>query len=225
MSAMKTPHLVLSALVAAASCNAAPEPARKDLGILVYAVGGTGGIGAGVGYHINDFFSIRGEIANYSYDDTVSESGVDWNGELELATKGVYLDIKPFAGSFRITAGFNASSHTLAQVTAVPAPGSTIELNGTSYEVQGGESVSGAIAYKSRPYVGIGWGLARDGFSLGLDIGVEIGRPSVDLSATTNLGSELADAVLNGELAAETNQIRDNLELYPIVKLSVGYSF
>ncbi len=221
---MKTPILALAALVAA-SVHAAPEEARKDLGILVYAVGGTGGIGAGVGYHINDFLSIRGEIANYSYDDTVSESGVDWNGELELATKGVYLDIKPFAGSFRITAGFNASSHTLAQVTAVPAPGSTIELNGTSYTVQGGESVSGAIAYDSRPYLGVGWGLARDGFTVGLDVGVEIGRPSVNLSATTNVGSPLDAAVLAGELAAETEQIRDDLELYPVVKISVGYSF
>lgn len=222
---MKTPILTLATLAAAATSFAAPQSASKDIGVLIYAVGGTGGIGGGVGLHLNDYFTIRGEIANYTYDDTVNESGVDWNGDLELATKGVYLDIKPFAGSFRITAGFNASSHTLAQVTAVPAPGSTIELNGTNYTVQGGESVSGSIAYDSRPYVGIGWGLARDGFTVGLDVGVEIGRPTVNLSATTNAGSPLEGAVLAGELASETEQLRDDLKLYPIVKLSVGYSF
>lgn len=222
---MKTPVLALAALTAAA--QAAPEEPRKDLGILVYAVGGTGGIGAGIGYHFNDFISIRGEIANFTYDDTVTESGIEWEGNLELATQGLFLDLKPFAGTFRITAGFNASNHTLAKLTARPS-GGEINLDGTPVPVGPNESVTGAVAFDTRPYLGIGWGLARDGFTVGLDLGVEFGKPSVNLTAETTPGSLLEDAVDTGLLADEERQLRsdlDDLKLYPIVKLSVGYSF
>lgn len=224
---MKTPVLALAALTAAA--QAAPEEPRKDLGILVYAVGGTGGIGAGIGYHINDYLSVRGEIASYTYDDTVTESGIDWEGNLELATQGVFLDVKPFAGSFRITAGFNASNHTLARLTA-RGTGAAIDLGGSSVVVDPGESVSGSVDYDTRPYLGIGWGLARDGFTVALDLGVEIGKPSISVSATTVPGGALEDALdldpgLLEREAAELRSDLDQLKLYPIVKLSVGYSF
>lgn len=224
---MKTPIVALVALTAAA--QAAPEEARKDVGILVYAVGGTGGIGGGIGYHFNDYLSVRGEIASYTYDDTVTESGIDWEGNLELATQGVFLDLKPFAGSFRITAGFNASNHTLARLTA-RGTGAAIDLGGSSVVVDPGESVSGSVDYDTRPYVGIGWGLARDGFTVALDLGVEIGKPSISVSATTVPGGALEDALdldpgLLEREAAELRSDLDQLKLYPIIKLSVGYSF
>lgn len=224
---MKTPILALVALTAAA--QAAPEEARKDVGILVYAVGGTGGIGGGIGYHFNDYLSVRGEIANYTYDDTVTESGIKWEGDLELATQGVFLDIKPFAGSFRITAGFNASNHTLAKLTA-RGTGAAIDLGGSSVEVDPGESVSGSVDYDTRPYLGIGWGLARDGFTVALDLGVEIGKPGISVTATTVPGGALEEALdldpgLLEREAAELRSDLDDLKLYPIVKLSIGYSF
>lgn len=224
---MKIPILSLAALTAAA--QAAPEEPRKDLGILVYAVGGTGGIGAGVGYHLNDYLSVRGEIANFTYDDTVTESGIAWEGNLKLATQGLFLDIKPFAGTFRLTAGFNASNHSLARLTA-RGTGAPIDLGGTPVEVDPGESVSGSVDYDTRPYLGIGWGLARDGFTVALDLGVEIGKPSIFVTATTIPGGALEDALevdpgLLDREAAELRSDLDQLKLYPIVKLSVGYSF
>lgn len=224
---MKTPILALAALTAAA--QAAPEKARQDSGLLVYAVGGTGGIGAGIGYHFNDVLSLRGEVANLTYDDTVTESGIEWEGNLELATQGLFLDIKPFAGSFRITAGFNASNHSLAKLTA-RGTGAPINLGGSSVEVDPGESVSGSVDYDTRPYLGIGWGLARDGFTVALDLGVEIGKPDISVTATTVPGGALEEALdLDpGLLEREAGELRsdlDNLKLYPIVKISVGYSF
>ena len=217
------------AVLTAASVQAAPEEPRKDLGILVYAVGGTGGIGGGIGYHFNDYLSVRGEIANLTYDDTVTESGIEWEGNLELATQGLFLDIKPFAGSFRITAGFNASNHSLAKLTA-RGTGAPINLGGSSVEVDPGESVSGSVDYDTRPYLGIGWGLARDGFTVALDLGVEMGKPSISVTATTIPGGALEDALdLDpGLLEREAQELRadlDSLKLYPILKLSVGYSF
>jgi hypothetical protein len=224
---MKYPIIALTVLTAAA--QAAPEEPRKDIGILVYAVGGTGGIGAGIGYHFNDFLSLRGEIANYTYDDTVSESGIEWEGNLELATQGLFLDIKPFAGSFRLTAGFNASNHSLAKLTA-RGTGAAIDLGGSAVEVDPGESVSGSVDYDTRPYLGIGWGLARDGFTVALDLGVEIGKPNISVTATTIPGGALEDALdldsgLLDREAAELRSDLDQLKLYPIIKLSVGYSF
>lgn len=225
---MKTPILALATLVAA-STQAAPEPARQDLGLLVYAVGGTGGIGAGVGYHFNDTFSIRGEIASFTYDDTVTESGIEWEGDLELATQGLFLDYKPFAGSFRLTAGFNFSSHSLATLTA-RGTGAALDLGGGSVVVDPGESVTGSVDYSTRPYLGLGWGLARDGFTMALDIGVEFGRPDIAVSATTTAGGALETALAldSGLLDREAAELRsdlDELKLFPIIKLSVGYSF
>jgi hypothetical protein len=223
---MRTPTLALG-LLAAAAVQAAPEQPRRDLGILVYAVGGTGGIGAGIGYHFNDVLSLRGEIANLTYDDTVTESGIEWEGKLELATKGLYLDYKPFAGTFRLTAGVNLSHHGLAAVTARP-DGATLELGGVETAIGAGESVSADLSYDTRPYLGIGWGLARDGFTVALDLGVEFGRPDIRLSASTNPGSPLEAAVGSGLLADEERELRsdlDQLRLFPIIKLSVGYSF
>lgn len=225
---MKTPALAFAVLTAA-SVQAAPEEPRKDLGIVVYAVGGTGGIGAGIGYHFNDVLSLRGEIASLTYDDTISESGIDWEGSLELATQGLFLDVKPFAGSFRITAGFNASNHSLAKLTA-RGTGAPIDLGGSSVEVDPGESVSGSVDYDTRPYLGIGWGLARDGFTVALDLGVEFGKPGISVSATTVPGGALESAleVDPGLLEREADELRsdlDQLKLFPIIKLSVGYSF
>lgn len=225
---MKIPVIALTTLVAA-SVHAAPEPARQDLGILVYAVGGTGGIGAGVGYHINDNFSVRGEIASLTYDDTVTESGIEWEGDLELATQGVFLDYKPFAGSFRLTAGVNFSNHSLAKLTA-RGTGAALDLGGGSVVVDPGESVTGSVDYSARPYLGIGWGLARDGFTVALDIGLELGSPDIGVSPTTIPGGALdlaldADPGILDREAAELRDDLDKLNLFPVIKLSVGYSF
>lgn len=225
---MKTPILAAATLVAA-STHAAPEQARKDLGVLVYAVGGTGGIGGGVGYHINDNFTVRGEIASYTYDDTVTESGIKWEGDLELATQGLFLDYKPFAGSFRLTAGVNFSNHSLATLTA-RGTGAALDLGGGSVNVDPGESVTGSVDYSTRPYLGLGWGLARNGFTVALDIGVELGSPDIGVRATTIPGGALdlaldADPGILSREASELDDDLDKLAVFPVIKLSVGYSF
>jgi len=226
---MKTPILAAAALLAISDAHAATVGERGDLGILVYAVGGTGGIGAGVGYHLNDNFSLRAEVASLTYDETVTESGIEWDGSVELATQGLFLDYKPFAGSFRLTAGVNLSDHSLAKLTA-RGTGDALDLGGNPVTVDPGESVTGSVDYSARPYIGIGWGLARDGLTLAFDLGLELGSPDIGVTATTVPGGAL-DLALDADpdiLSRETEELRgdlDKLRLFPVLKISVGYSF
>ena len=210
-----TPALLSLTLPIAALAQA--EPARTDTGLLIYAVGGTGGVGAGVGLHLGERFTVRAEMADYKYDTNVTEAGIRYDAGVKLATQGAYLDFKPFAGTFRITAGANFSSHSLATLSFNDVGGATI--GGVNYPGLNPGDLRASVDYGTRPYVGIGWGLARDGFTMGLDLGVEIGSPEIRL---TGVGVNQAD--LDAELA-DLQDALSKLDLYPIVKISIGYSF
>lgn len=210
-----TPALLSLTLPIAALAQA--EPARTDTGLLIYAVGGTGGVGAGVGLHLGERFTVRAEMADFKYDTNITEGGINYDAGVKLATQGAYLDFKPFTGTFRITAGANFSNHTLASLSAW---GNNIDVGGAVVNVAKGD-LTATVDYDTRPYLGIGWGLARDGFTMGLDLGVEIGEPKVTL--TSKVGGLNA-----ANVAAEQAELQDALskyDLYPIVKISIGYSF
>ena len=211
---MKNHRLTCALLV---GCSLLSPSAQAASDVLVYAVGGTGGIGGGIGYHFNDYFTARAELANYSRTTTVNTdtNDIDYDATVKLKTKALFLDFKPFAGSFRVTAGVNASAHDVVGLSSVedltiPAAAGTLTATAT---------------FGTRPYVGIGWGLARKGFTLGLDLGVEIGSATVKLN--DNSGG-LIPGIDAAFLASEQAAIQSELEkydLWPVVKVSVGYSF
>lgn len=211
---MKNHRLTCALLV---GCSLLSPSAQAASDVLVYAVGGTGGLGGGIGYHFNEYFTARAELANYSRTTTVTTNtyDIDYDATVKLQTKALYLDYKPFSGTFRFTAGLNASAHQVVGLSSVedltiPAPAGTLTATAT---------------YGTRPYLGIGWGLARNGFTMGLDLGVEIGTATVALSDNSG-GSipEIDAAFLADEQAAIQTEL-DKYDLWPVVKISVGYSF
>ena len=222
MHAHRSSAIALLALASLTTAHAAEGSSTS--GIMVYAVGGTGGIGGGVGYHFNDVFTLRGEIANYSYNDKVDQDGIQYSGDLKLATKAAYLDVHPFSGAFRLTVGLD-NGRTEFGGAAVGSGGS-IDVNGTNYPYLIGESITAAVRYPSTmPYVGIGWGLNGGGFNLGLDLGVNIGSPDLVMTRSAGLAAIPGfDADFDAQRAKYASDVAD-VNVFPIIKISVGYSF
>lgn len=217
-------HTHLAALTTLAPLVALAAPADDAGGIMVYAVGGTGGLGGGLGYHFNDVLTVRGEVAGFNYSDTADQDGISYHGDLKLSTQALYLDVHPFAGTFRLTVGLD-SGRTKFGGTA-QGNGGTVTVNGTDYAYGPADSIAAEVRYPSTmPYVGVGWGLNGGGLNVGLDLGVNIGSADLTMSNSASLsaipGFDADFAAQRDKYARDVN----DLKVYPIVKLSVGYSF
>jgi hypothetical protein len=222
MHTHRLPAIALLALASLTAVHAAEGSSTS--GVMIYAVGGTGGIGGGVGYHFNDVFTVRGEIASYDYGDNVNQDGINYSGELKLATQAAYLDIHPFSGTFRLTVGVDSGRTEFGG--AAVGDGGSIDVNGTSYAYGAGDSITAAVRYPSTmPYVGIGWGLNGGGFNLGFDLGVNIGSADLVMTRSASLGAIPGfDANFDAQRAKYAQDVAD-VNVFPIIKISVGYSF
>jgi len=192
---------------------------------MLYAVGGTGGLGGGLGYHFNEIITLRGELATFTYDDSFDQDGITYRGDLKLATQALYLDVHPFGGTFRLTVGVD-NGRTRFGGTAVADGSGEVDVNGTLYPLPAGESITAEVRYPSTmPYLGIGWGLAGSGLNVGLDLGVNIGTADLVMTRSENLGLIPGfDADFEAQRALYANDVAD-IKVFPIIKLSVGYSF
>lgn len=213
----------LSILVLGAASLTAAQPS-SDSGFMLYAVGGTGGLGGGLGYHFNEIITLRGELATFTYDDSFDQDGITYRGDLKLATQALYLDVHPFAGTFRLTVGVD-NGRTRFGGAAV-GNGGNIDVNGTSYTYGAGDSITAEVRYPSTmPYLGIGWGLGGSGLNVGLDLGVNIGSADLVMTRSASLGAIPGfDANFEAQRALYANDVAD-IKVFPIIKLSVGYSF
>lgn len=221
---MSTLRIASLSTLALTTFNVPAAIAAESAGMMVYAVGGTGGLGGGLGYHFNDVLTIRGEFAGLNYSDTADQDGISYRGDLKLSTQALYLDVHPFSGSFRLTLGID-SGRTKFGGTA-EGNGGNITVNGTDYVYGPGDFVTAEVRYPSTmPYVGIGWGLNGSGLNFGLDIGVNIGSADLTMTRSASLGAIPGfDADFNAQRDKYAQDVND-VKVYPIIKLSVGYSF
>ena len=171
-------------------------------------------------------FGIRGELAQFTGSDTYTEDQITYKGDVKLKGNGLFVDVRPFSGVFRLVGGvgFGGTSAALdAQAT-----NGTVTIDGRSFDATG-NSLSASIKYPSTmPYVGIGWGHGRHnepGWTFAFDLGVSIGKPSVTLTGSSGL---LAQPGASAAIAAERQKVQDDLDsanVLPVVKFSVGYQF
>jgi len=202
-------------------------------GILVYGAAGTAGAGIGLGTQVAEKLNIRLEATSTST--TVNETNDDLRvqGKLSLEGAGIYGDYFPFSGAFRITGGVMLKSPN-GSVTATPLIGTTATIGNVVYAFGTNDNVSGTIKYPSTmPYLGIGWGfgkLKNTGFKFGFDLGAGVGTLKSSLKVSDGIKSAGANAGkdITADLKAEEQKLNDKLNkvsFFPIVKLSVGYSF
>jgi hypothetical protein len=195
-------------------------------GVGVYGVVGTGGLGVGLNLPVGPAVGLRGEIASLTETDTYTEDRITYKGDLKLKGNGLFVDVRPFMGVFRLVGGasFGGSAATLnAQATD-----GTVTIDGKTFNAAG-QSLQARIKYPSTmPYLGVGWGHGRfnePGFTIGLDLGVSIGKPKVSLVGSSGL---LAQPGAQAAIAAEERKVQNDLnstKVLPVIKLSVGYQF
>ena len=192
----------------------------------VYGVLGTGGLGVGLNLPISATLGLRGEAAQLTESETYTEDRITYKGDFDLKGNGVFLDFRPFAGTFRVVGGatFGGSSASLLAM----AQNGTVTIDGQTFNATG-NALRANIKYPSTmPYVGVGWGHGRrdaPGWTFGLDVGVSIGKPKVTLVGS---GGLLAQPGAASAIAAEERKVQDDLNsarVLPVVKFSLGYQF
>ncbi len=170
---------------------------------------------------VNGFFGASIDIGNRDIE------GINYDTKVKLLSEPLALDIYPWKSStFRITVGIMLNQNEVeGTVPQDPVFGNTfLTIGGTSYD----SASIGDLNMKLEqnlvaPYVSIGMSFHLDKqkhWSLGGELGVAYtGSPDVTLSTSSGL-------VPQQDLNAEAQQIEDGAwKFYPIVKVSLNYSF
>lgn len=170
----------------------------------------------------------RVNVGYLPWDYEITVDGEDYDFNVKLFTTGALLDLHPFAGGFRISAGVYFNNNDFSGTGSLSS--------GQSYDI-GGFVFSGATLghvdatadfNTVAPYLGLGYSNAftADGrWSFEFDAGVMYwGSPEVALSTpATSIVPGLDQA-----LKDEAQKVEDELEefkFYPVVSVGVGYSF
>lgn len=192
-----------------------------------YVGAGTTGFLLGVEHHYNDNLGVRADLNALSLSRDASDSSATYHGTLHLADVAVLADYHPWGGRFRLSAGALMGNSNFSAVADGNASG-TFNLNGIAVNAAG-QSLAAKVTFPTvRPYFGLGFGsAARDtGLSFNGDVGVAIGRPKVTINASPGLVTAAQAAGTSVE--AETTQLQskaDQLRLYPVIRLGVGWGF
>ena len=255
--------LVTSSLVAAdpASGGAAVQsaaPAGATIKPLShFALGGgisSAGINLQAATNLNRHLNLRatGSVFQYTINNN-SESGLNIDAKLNLASAGASIDFYPFPNhGFRLSPGVLAYNQNAATGTIAVPGGSSFTLDNSTYYSSTANPVKGAATlglHTQKPAFTIttGWGniIPRKGghFSFPFELGVAlIGSPAMgvnltgsactdasqlyctDLSSTTDpIAIEIRNN-LNAQVAKWKSDL-DPLKTYPIVSFGIAYSF
>lgn len=193
------------------------------------ATASTLGLGVEVGYGFNDRFGVRLGGYAFSIDDSGEEEGIRYDGDLDLSNIGAYLDFHPFAGAFRLSAGWFATDNGV-DVVGKPGAGGTYDIGGVSFTAAEVGTLRGTVDMgSSAPFLGLGWawGKADQGLSWSFDLGV-LFQGSPDIALTSTGGTLSDEPALQDAIATEEAELTDDIDqydLYPVVSLGVSYRF
>ncbi len=191
--------------------------------------GGTLGAGLEGTIGILDNVNARLGFNYFSYEYDGSESGVDYDVDLDLRSLSLLVDWHPVNNGFRISAGALYNGN---QVEAIgkASGGTTFSINDTNYTAADVGTLKGDIDFNSfAPYLGVGYGNAvgKDKtWNFVFDLGVMYqGEPDVSFSTTGALSN---DASFLSDLEAERQQLESEIEdfqFYPVLSFGISYKF
>ena len=192
---------------------------------------GTNGLGAEVGVGFASTFALRAQLATGSYARDEVQSNISYEGRLKLSNGALLLDLHPFAGSFRLSAGAVYNNNQL-EATGRGESG-TIEINGIAYPAAAVGSLQAAVHWdKASPYLGLGWGTPHHGgggLFFSADVGAFYQKPTASLTGTcSSLVPPVACSQLQSDIRAEERQFQDEVnkyKLFPVLTVGVGYRF
>ena len=221
-------------IVLCVACTASAHAVEVGMGLRAGTLGG--GIDLDIG--LSDKFNLRFGYNYLSYDETVEETDVSYDGTLDINSFSTLIDWHVVGGGFRLTVGAIASGPKI-DVVGTPTAGGTYQIGDSTYtaaqigSLQGEIKVGNSVA----PYVGIGYGnvVGKSGrvsflFDLGAMYG---GTPEVTLTANCNPSLSPAacatlQAQLNSDLATEIAELEDDaqaMQWYPVISVGLGIRF
>ena len=185
---------------------------------------GTTGLELGVAAKLGDSTGIHLDAELLNYKRTWDNDGNSYDTKLKFRSLGVYGNYF-LTERFRLTGGVLLGSRKVTG-TGVSS-GGTITINGTTYAVAAGDSLTVDAKFPSAsPYLGIGFGHADNGPGLGFyfDVGAVFGKPKVKLTPSANVVAQAGQANIDAEEAKLQDKM-NKLRAYPAIKfgLSVGF--
>lgn len=218
--------VTIAAIATATATPAAAQPERRGPSLTLKA--GTNGLGAEVTYGLSHIVRVRGGVYGFKAGFDTSTSDIDYDMNLRLLSGGGYVDVHPFKGRFRLTAGviYNAN-----RVNATGLVNSELTFGNTTFTPAQVGTLDGRVDFNTfSPYAGIGWGspFTNDSnWAFEADIGVMFqGAPDVTLRSLD--GELTGNQILINALADEEAELEDELKIfkfYPVISLGVGYTF
>ncbi|HEY0975427.1 MAG TPA: hypothetical protein VGE57_13115 [Solimonas sp.] len=144
---------------------------------------GTAGLAVDYTYGLNRYVDLRAGYHFGAYSADVEEDGIDYDGKLKINAAALMVDVKPFAGGFRITGGLYTAS---PELTLKASGRNDYDVGSSTYT--GDLRLDGDVDLGSAaPYLGIGWGGTTNGHGFGasVDLGVMFtASPDVTLDVT-----------------------------------------
>lgn len=225
-----------------ALCAAAPAHA---VDVAIGARVSTLGPGLEVATGIKPWLDVRGVINGFNYSrDYTDDDGNEYEGKLKLFTTGALLDLHPFGGVFRLTAGGLYNGFALKGNTK-DAQTFEYETDDFTYRSTDGRADAKIDFPKFAPYLGLGWGrpIKPDGnFWFSFDLGVMLqGSLNADLNLTgtgtvtdnsnpanTRTVNFAEDEAVQADIANYERQLEDeakSFKYYPVIGLGFGYKF
>jgi len=189
------------------------------------------GGGLEVAQGISPWFGLRAGANYFTYGYEATESGNDYDFDLELKSFGLFADIHPFKQAFRISIGFLINGNGV-DGTASLAAGEKFELDGTEYELMG-NSAGIDLSYNTfAPYAGIGWDTTfgdDDSWGFVFDLGVVYsGSPELAISAAVNSTNQAIIDQFEEDKNKEITQLQDDLnqfEFWPVLSAGIVFQF
>lgn len=239
MNLSLTPRVVRIIFASTLLLVGSAGPARAELlshGFVLEA--STLGLGGDYVVGIGDHLQVRigGNKFDYGYavdgSSRATEGGLDYDGDLELASFGPTIDWYPAGNSFRLSLGLYWNGNEVRNRATCNDPGGC-EMGFGTFDATILGTISTDISFAEfAPYIGIGLGnpLKQEGFSFLMDLGVLLqGSPNVRLTSDGECNGPAGQLAGCPEaIEREEKELKDdlkNLRFYPVVNIALGYRF
>ncbi len=186
---------------------------------------GTLGFGVEGAWRPIPWFDVRVGANQFSYDETGSQAGVNYDADLSLDTIYGTANFRFPLSPMRFTVGLHSNGNELQLVSQ---EAETIEIGGIVYPGDQVGTLNSVTSFSdSSPYAGIGFDFDLfDKVGLNLDLGVLWqGDPDVTLDAS---GPLAGDPIFQDALEQERQELVAEVEDYkawPVVSLGFTYQF